>query len=425
MLINSHSISPPKNISKWPSVGLASRRPTNLALLLMGTGTVMVVVMLMIATFLMLTFTDHQEPAGIVYTPRSLLLDLATKAPITKTKTAFTDPRVILENKSSRERLQQQQLRTWNPKSFATASVTVKLESISSSGSSDNRAATVSPTVAPTSMSAATQHLSFKKMRQYYQCKDYFKSAERPTNHTAIWNAMYQLYENHIPTSNAVLQETKRHLRYTNSTWSRLPSQGALQVPYKVDFIGHKGLGLIATANITKGRRVFDGRLEHNRGRIRFDHGNDFRKYLEVLMKMDHHNNDNDNHDGDRGDRKSNKKNDGKLYYKGMLHCLAMQCAAVESTWYPDVSKDDYDSEDYDKFEKNSFIVVDLNDACFANDGVTSEEENVGSLSASNSTQSDDCKKQCDFALRDITAGEELAWDYGEYIMGGWSKFGL
>ncbi len=153
---------------------------------------------------------------------------------------------------------------------------------------------------------------------------------------------------------------------------SRLQNEEtAMQVPYSVRKVEGKGLGLFAEANIKKGTVIDDSNVG---GRIEFKRGDDFRRYINALPAPD-------------------------------MACLVLQCSAIEST------TDNTDPK------KGAVIAVDLDDSCFAN---------TGGRNANVVYTGKDACTTCDYSARDIEAGEEMIWSYGEYVHShGWKWFSL
>ncbi len=107
--------------------------------------------------------------------------------------------------------------------------------------------------------------------------------------------------------------------------------------------------------------------------------------------------------------------NDGLTYRKFLLGlepdiaCDVLQWAYVQNL---------YDSED-------DWISVDLDEGCFLNDGQWEDEDNLGCNEDYEDEIPADCKTSF-FALRDISAGEELLCNYSDFAEeDGWYNFGL
>ena len=316
----------------------------------------------------------------------------------------------------------------------------------------------------PTEKDVQPQRLSpmtFRDLQNHYQCQRFFRDANeqgtRPTNHTDIWNRMWHIYlelglqleeeeeEEVEDVVTGMATNLRRRFMEEHDRDVGIHDRGGMQVPYRVAQIGNKGLGLKATTHISRGSLVFDGRPRRGPpqpqpaagavgggGRAILDSGEAFRRFLDRLEQP--------------------QQNPWNL-----LPCMALQCTAVESTTYPDTSTrsdtaatpaaarqnaptaEDFfdmedpsesssvDSADYAAFAQGAFLAVDVQDACFANDADTDAEFNVGSLQEATAHGVDRCDGSplCDYAVRDIQAGEELAWDYNAYLWGGWEKFGL
>jgi hypothetical protein len=152
-----------------------------------------------------------------------------------------------------------------------------------------------------------------------------------------------------------------------------LHEETAILVPYSVREIKGKGLGLFANENIPNGTLIDDARRG---GRVKFTQGDDYRRFVYSARTPD-------------------------------LACLALRCSTVEST-----------TGDTDP-RLGAFIAVDLDDSCFMNTA-RGYKKNVGMYPKG------DCPTACDYAIRNIEAGEELSTAYGDYSYSrGWKWFML
>ena len=252
------------------------------------------------------------------------------------------------------------------------------------------------------------RHITYDGMWEHHEC-DYFfdednDDFERPVDHSRIWSRMRSI---HNGTHNM-----DRHSRDSHKRGS-LEEETALQVPYQVKAVEGKGLGLFATAFIPQGTMVYDAH-ENRGGRVKFHRGRDFVAYMRSLA--------------DRGDS-----------YQA---CLVLQCAAIEAdrplleSERQASSRSSHKNEDVDgkhtSISEETYIVIDLEDGCFGN-ADNDDNPNVGGLNhwkgAIEQQKAPDGQifcKACDYALRDIQAGEELTWNYGDYVLKeGWGSFGL
>mmetsp|Transcript_33467 Transcript_33467/g.69675 ORF Transcript_33467/g.69675 Transcript_33467/m.69675 type:complete len:346 (+) Transcript_33467:54-1091(+) len=214
------------------------------------------------------------------------------------------------------------------------------------------------------------------EMSEQFQCNERFYDPDRPINHKWIWKKMHQVYvdvmEPEISIRNRLLQED---------------GASAMRVPYSVKKFEGKGLGLVAEADIIEGSIIDNAKRG---GRVEFHSGFDFRRFVAALPSP-------------------------------YMKCLVMQCSTVE---LPNDAPKCTAAEAQkpllrrgDKYiRENAFIAVDLDDSCFANEATDDGIQlNVKS----------DNPTPCDYARRDIKAGEELLWSYDDYSMDGWDWFGL
>ena len=152
-----------------------------------------------------------------------------------------------------------------------------------------------------------------------------------------------------------------------------LTEPSAMQVPYSVRKVKGKGLGLYARETIPKGAIVDD--YLHG-GRLVIDSGEEFRRFFFAIQAKEE-------------------------------ACLVLQCMAIETTTYGKNPR------------KGAFIAVDLDDSCFMNTADEDEDANVR-YSPENACTT------CDYASREIKAGEEIFIEYGDYVVeDGWDWFSL
>eukprot|EP00523_Entomoneis_sp_CCMP467_P001813 CAMPEP_0168763112 /NCGR_PEP_ID=MMETSP0724-20121128/24192_1 /TAXON_ID=265536 /ORGANISM="Amphiprora sp., Strain CCMP467" /LENGTH=498 /DNA_ID=CAMNT_0008812299 /DNA_START=26 /DNA_END=1519 /DNA_ORIENTATION=- len=227
-----------------------------------------------------------------------------------------------------------------------------------------------------------------------YRCNDYFHYDDpdklngdgthllfqRPDNHTDIFYRMRQTFVDTFQPHSTIAQRL-------------LTETSAIQVPYQVQNIPEKGFGLLSTANISKGDLIYDAR---HGGQVRLYQGRDFRRFMHVLPEP-------------------------------YMACLVLQCSTVESTFNHQVPPQTDGDQNYQvdpatgrklfRPRDGGYIAVDIDDGCFANGAslddngnVDEDERNVGNSPLPGAHCTD-----CDYATRDIQAGEELIWSYGDY----------
>lgn len=149
----------------------------------------------------------------------------------------------------------------------------------------------------------------------HFECKSYFDSPDRPTNHEPIWRIAQHAYHNLTNPSGSSLEKEQRF------------PKTSLRIPYSIRPAGHKGLGLFAEEDIPKGAIITDYR---QKTRATFESGDLFRQYIHSISDTRE------------------------------VACLVLQCSEIEAlgTHYEDV------------------ITSYLDDACLVNHDY--EEPNMG-----------------------------------------------
>jgi hypothetical protein len=196
----------------------------------------------------------------------------------------------------------------------------------------------------------------------HFDCTRIFQHS-RPVHSDQDWKDMQDIYRSIVGSSSSSLKEDK---------------DDGFAVPVSAQQAGDKGRGVFVTAPVAHGQLVWSTHKT-----ARFDNGPDYRTFL-ARIRQD-------------------------------LACDVLQWAYVQSL------------SDTTTQTNRAWISVDLDAGSFINSiGDEDDNANLGCDDEGVAKDHPGGCKQNYFALRDITQGEELLLDYGDFaIRDGWQWFGL